>query len=107
MSAFLFRLGRNSARHPLIVIGIWLLVAVAVVGVKAGAGGKFDNSQRVPGVESQHANDVLNARFPSQAGQSWGARPKAWRSWLTRPICGFSSQTNTTDVATIGTMAGR
>ncbi len=70
MSAFLYRLGRNCARHPFRVLAVWLVAAVAVVGVKAGAGGKFDNSQRVPGVESQHANDVLNARFPSQAGQS-------------------------------------
>ena len=70
MSAFLYRLGRNSARHPFIVIGVWLVVAVAVVGLQASAGGKFDNSERVPGVESQHAADVLNARFPSRGGQS-------------------------------------
>ena len=70
MSAFLYRLGRNSARHPFIVIGVWLVAAVAIVGLQAGAGGKFDNSERVPGVESQHAADVLNARFPSQGGQS-------------------------------------
>ena len=70
MSAFLFRLGRNSARQPLRVIGVWLIVAVAVIGLQAGAGGKFDNSERVPGVESQHAADVLNNRFPSQGGQS-------------------------------------
>ena len=70
MSAFLYRLGRNSARHPFIVIGMWLLAAVAIVGIQASAGGKFDNSERVPGVESQHAADVLNARFPSRGGQS-------------------------------------
>jgi putative drug exporter of the RND superfamily len=70
VSAFLYRLGRNSARHPLIVIGVWLLAAIAIVGLQAGAGGKFDNSQRVPGVESQHAADVLNARFPSRGGQT-------------------------------------
>ena len=70
MSAFLYRLGRNSARHPFVVIGVWLVAAVAIVGLQAGAGGKFDNSERVPGVESQHAADVLDARFPSRGGQS-------------------------------------
>src|SRR5436190_16150342 len=70
VSAFLYRLGRTSARHPFVVIGIWIVVAVTVVGLQAGVGGKFDDSERVPGVESQHAADVLNDRFPSQGGQS-------------------------------------
>jgi RND superfamily putative drug exporter len=70
VSAFLYRLGRNSARHPFRVLGIWLLVAVAVVALQGSAGGKFDNSERVPGVESQHAADVLNSRFPSRGGQA-------------------------------------
>ena len=70
MSAFLFRLGRSSARHPFRVIGLWLLAAIAVITLQGRAGGTFDNSARVPGVESQHAADVLNDRFPSQAGQT-------------------------------------
>jgi RND superfamily putative drug exporter len=70
MSAFLFRLGRSSARHPFRVLGLWLVAAVAVVALQGAAGGQFDNSSRVPGVESQHAADVLNNRFPSQSGQS-------------------------------------
>ena len=70
MSAFLFRLGRSSARHPFRVLGLWLVAAIAVVALQGAAGGQFDNSSRVPGVESQHAADVLNNRFPSQGGQS-------------------------------------
>ena len=70
MSAFLYRLGRNSARHPFRVLGVWLVAAIAIVALQGSAGGKFDNSERVPGVESQHAADVLNDRFPSQGGQS-------------------------------------
>ena len=70
MSAFLFRLGRSSARHPFRVLGLWLVAAVAVVALQGSAGGQFDDSVRVPGVESQHAADVLNDRFPSQGGQS-------------------------------------
>jgi len=70
MSAFLYRLGRSSARHPFRVLGLWVLAAVAVVSLQGAAGGEFDDSERVPGVESQHAADVLNDRFPSRGGQS-------------------------------------
>lgn len=68
MSAFLYHLGRSSARHPLRVLGVWLVAATAILALQHGAGGQFDDSQRVPGVESQHAADVLNDRFPSQGG---------------------------------------
>ncbi|MEO5899960.1 MAG: MMPL family transporter [Ilumatobacteraceae bacterium] len=70
MSALLFRLGRSSARHPFRVIGIWLVAALAVVALQGAAGGKFDDSFRVPGVESQRAADILKDRFPSHGGQS-------------------------------------
>jgi RND superfamily putative drug exporter len=70
VSAFLYRLGSTSARHPFRVIGLWLLAALAVATLQGRAGGEFDNSERVPGVESQHAADVLDDRFPSQGGLS-------------------------------------
>src|SRR3954452_24608946 len=68
VSAFLYRLGRTSARHPFRVLGLWLVAAIAVMALQGSAGGQFDNSQRVPGVESQHAADVLEERYPSQGG---------------------------------------
>ncbi len=70
MSAFLFRLGRSSARHPFRVLGIWIVAAIAIVALQGVAGGQFVNRFRVPGAESQHAADVLNDRFPSHGGQS-------------------------------------
>src|SRR3954447_23798942 len=70
VSAFLYRLGRSSARHPFRVLGLWLVAALAVIALQGRAGGTFDNSERVPGVESQHAADVLKDRFPSQGGVS-------------------------------------
>jgi RND superfamily putative drug exporter len=70
VSSVLFRLGRSSARHPFRVIGLWLVAALVVVLLQSAAGGQFDNSFRVPGVESQRAADTLNARFPSRAGKS-------------------------------------
>jgi len=70
VSAYLYRLGRTCARHPFRVLGLWLVAAIAVLVLQGSAGGAFDNSQRVPGVESQHAADVLNERFPSRGGPS-------------------------------------
>ena len=68
MSTFLYRLGRTSARHPFLVLGLWLVAALGVMALQGSVGGKFDNSERVPGVESQHAADVLHGQFPSQSG---------------------------------------
>jgi len=70
VSAFLYRLGRSSARHPFRVLGLWLVAAVAIVALQGAAGGEFNDSERVPGVESQHAADVLTDRFPTQGGLS-------------------------------------
>ena len=34
MSAFLYRLGRSSARHPFRVLGLWLVAAIAVMALQ-------------------------------------------------------------------------
>ncbi len=70
MSAFLFRLGRSSARHPFRVLGVWLVVAVAVISVAGQRGGEFNDTFRIPGAESQAATDLLTERFPTQSGAS-------------------------------------
>src|SRR3954453_9034760 len=70
MSAFLYRLGRHRARPPFRVLGVWLVAAVAIVALQGAAGGRYDKSIRVPGVECQRAADTLAGRFPAQAGTS-------------------------------------
>ena len=70
MSALLFRVGRSCARHPFRVVGLWLIAAVAIVVMQGAAGGEFNDTFRVPGVESQRAADVLQERFPARGGQS-------------------------------------
>ncbi|HEX4818879.1 MAG TPA: MMPL family transporter [Acidimicrobiales bacterium] len=70
MSAFLYRLGRSCARHPFRVLGLWLVAAITVVSLQGQFGGRFENSFRVPGVESQRAADTLKEKFPSQSGKS-------------------------------------
>jgi len=70
MSSFLHRLGRGCARHPFRVFALWLVAAVAIFGLKASVGGSTRDNYRVPGVESQRANDLLQQRFRVQSGAS-------------------------------------
>jgi RND superfamily putative drug exporter len=68
MNTLLSRLGGAAARRPWRVLAAWLLAAVAVVGIAATAGGTLADDYTMPGTDSQHANDLLEARFPAQAG---------------------------------------
>jgi RND superfamily putative drug exporter len=70
MYSFLYRLGQRCARHPLRVFAAWVFAATAVVGLKASVGGPTKDNYRIPGVESQRANDVLRQRFHAQSGAS-------------------------------------
>ncbi len=70
MSNLLYRWGRAAARHPWRMIGAWLIVALAVVGFQASAGGETSDNFRIPGTEAQQAIDLLDARFPAQGGSS-------------------------------------
>jgi RND superfamily putative drug exporter len=70
MSQFLFRLGRLCARHPFRAVGAWVLVAAVVLSLASRIGGDYENDFTVPGVESQAATDVLEERFPAQAGET-------------------------------------
>lgn len=68
MTNWLYRIGRGSARRRgLILIG-WVLFALALVVANRTVGGKPVDSFEVPGVESQHAVDLLRQRFPERAG---------------------------------------
>ncbi len=67
MSGFLERLGRWCARHPWRTIGAWVLVAV-VIGMLAASAKGYSDSFTIPGTESQQATDLLQERFPAQAG---------------------------------------
>ena len=50
------------------VIGSWLVLAVVVVGASSAFGDKLEDSFRVPGLDSQQANDLMAAAGAGQAG---------------------------------------
>jgi putative drug exporter of the RND superfamily len=70
MSSFLYRLGRRCARHPIRVVGVWLLAALAVLGLNHQLGGQTKDNFAVPGVEAQAADDLLTDHFPEFSGAS-------------------------------------
>jgi uncharacterized membrane protein YdfJ with MMPL/SSD domain len=66
VARLLRRLGAFSARHGLIVIGIWIAIAVAVFAAVATAGAQTNNDLTLPGTGSQEVKDLLTERFPPQ-----------------------------------------
>lgn len=68
MMSNLYRLGRYAARRPWTVIGTWLVISALVVAASSAFGQKLEESFGAPGVDSQHATDLLSAAGSDQAG---------------------------------------
>ena len=68
MAGRLYALGRWAARRRGRVLAVWLLLLAVVGGLGAGLGGSFTTTFSVPGIESQQAQDLLQAKFPAAAG---------------------------------------
>jgi putative drug exporter of the RND superfamily len=70
VSRLLFTLGHTAARRPFRIIGVWLAIAVLVVGAAAMFGRELDDSFAVPGSDSQRATALLERAGVDQAGPS-------------------------------------
>jgi RND superfamily putative drug exporter len=68
--SLLSRWARYAARKHWRVLGGWLVILIAFGVLSSVAGGTFVDSFTIPGAESQKAVDLLEAKFPSQAGDS-------------------------------------
>src|SRR5690606_35619126 len=68
MSKFLYRLGHFAVRRRWVVLLGWLAAFVGVAVLSVAAGGKTSEAFSIPGTESQVAADLLEERFPAQAG---------------------------------------
>jgi RND superfamily putative drug exporter len=63
------RLAIACYRHRRRVLLAWLALVVAAVTIGPSLAGRWSHSSRLPGTDSQAAQDVLAAQFPSQAGE--------------------------------------
>jgi uncharacterized membrane protein YdfJ with MMPL/SSD domain len=66
MGRLLFRLGSLTARHAVVTLVAWALLAIAIVGLVHIYGAKTNNNLSLPGTDSQRAFDVLAEKFPPQ-----------------------------------------
>jgi putative drug exporter of the RND superfamily len=70
MGTLLYGLGRSAVRRRRLVTLAWVLVAIGIFVVAQARGGETSDRFEVPGVEAQRALDMLEERFPSEAGTS-------------------------------------
>ncbi|KQW47898.1 hypothetical protein ASC77_15920 [Nocardioides sp. Root1257] len=66
MARLLHRLGAFCARHGLVVIALWVLLAAGVGVAVSSLGAQTSNDLSLPGTGSQAAKDLLEERFPPQ-----------------------------------------
>ena len=70
MTRWLHSLARRCSRRGWLVVGIWLAVAVAVMGANRIIGGAVAQTYDLPGTDSAVAQDLLNRAFPGSATES-------------------------------------
>jgi RND superfamily putative drug exporter len=70
MTPVLSRLAIVCCRHRRRVLLAWVALVVAAVTLGPGLAGRWSHSGRLPGTDSQAAQDVLAAQFPAQAGEN-------------------------------------
>src|SRR3984957_18308713 len=68
MSNYLYRLARFAFRRRRLVLGLWLVAAIAAIVLAQASGGKTNDTFTIPGTESQNAAAVLSARLPAFSG---------------------------------------
>ncbi|GAA1508616.1 MMPL family transporter [Streptomyces synnematoformans] len=74
MATFLYRLGRLAFRRRLSAVLLWAAaLAVAFLGASS-AGDPPEDSTSMPGIEAQHAYDLIDERFPGAAADGADAR---------------------------------
>ncbi|MGH2476192.1 MAG: MMPL family transporter, partial [Candidatus Limnocylindrales bacterium] len=70
MTGPLYRLGGFAARHAAVVVGAWIVFAVAIVLIANATGRPTSDDTTIPGSDSTAATDLLEERLPGQANGS-------------------------------------
>ena len=67
MTGVLYGLARFCVRRNFIVLGVWLVAAIALVAISHRMGDNTSDNLSLPGTGSQKATDTLQKSFPDQA----------------------------------------
>jgi putative drug exporter of the RND superfamily len=67
MTGVLYAIARFSVRRRLVVLGVWLVAAIALIAVSHRLGENTSENLSLPGTDSQRATDTLDRSFPDQA----------------------------------------
>src|ERR1700721_2087263 len=70
MSSYLYRLARFAYRRRRLVLGLWLVAAIAAIAIAQASGGKTNDTFSIPGTESQNAAALLTSKLPAFSGGS-------------------------------------
>jgi putative drug exporter of the RND superfamily len=70
MTKVLYALGRFSVRRRFVVLGVWLVIAIALVAVSHQMGDTTNNNLSLPGTGSQLATNALAGPFAAQSNGS-------------------------------------
>src|SRR5579863_5813321 len=62
------KVGGAAARHPWRTVAAWLILIVALFGLKTALGGQYQDNYALPGAPSQAGADFLRASFPLMSG---------------------------------------
>jgi len=66
-----------AARRKWVVLGCWIVLLAALIGLSQSMGSNTSNNLSLPGTDSQAASDLLASRFPPQQN---GSNPLVFRA---------------------------
>src|SRR5580698_2720453 len=64
------RIARWTIAHRRTVVAVWIVAALGIFAISSSVGKKTASDFTLPGTGSQHAVNLLQSRFPSQAGDA-------------------------------------
>jgi RND superfamily putative drug exporter len=66
----MLKLTRWTIAHRRIVVVGWIVLAIGILGVSQAVGKRNANNFSLPNTDSQRAVDLMQSKFPTQAGDS-------------------------------------
>ncbi len=99
MTGMLYGLARFCVRRRFVVLGVWLVAAIALVAISHRLGENTSENLSLPGTDSQRATDTLSKSFPDQANGTSPIVLHAHHGRLTEPKYSSAVDQAVADVA--------